>query len=44
MAFNLWVWNPRGEHLPFTGVVYQVSYVSDVDVMFHNGNKITVLK
>lgn len=43
MVLKPWVWTP-GRGLSFTGVAYQVSYISDVVVMVHTDSKITVLK
>lgn len=38
-ALNLWVETSLGVKQPFHGV-----HISDIDIMIHNGNKITVMK
>ena len=43
-VLKLWVMTPVELHDILTGVPYQISCISDIYIMIHNSNKITVMK
>jgi uncharacterized membrane protein YuzA (DUF378 family) len=44
MVLNLWVQPLLGVEQHFHRVAYQISGISDIYIMVHNHNKITVMK